>query len=81
VQLFLDDNAAVFAANVDLTAARRRIDAVAASFTGHAFDQDASARGAKDQIEMQRQCRLKFRGQQMKASRATSPLQEDTDKS
>ena len=43
----LDDNAAVLAAIVDLTAARKRLDAVVASFTGHVYDQDASDRGAK----------------------------------
>jgi len=47
VQLFLGDNAAVLAAIVDLTAARKRLDAVVASFTGHAYDQDASDRRAK----------------------------------
>jgi hypothetical protein len=47
VQLFLDDNAALLAAIVDLTAARKRLDAVVASFTGHVYDQDASDRGAK----------------------------------
>ncbi|HEY2853617.1 MAG TPA: hypothetical protein VGJ18_12265 [Gemmatimonadaceae bacterium] len=65
MQLFLDDNAAVLAAIVDLTAARKRLDAVAANFTGHAYDQDASARGAKGEAEKQRQLRLKLRGQQM----------------
>jgi len=65
VQLFLDDNAAVLAAIVDLTAARKRLDAVAASFTGHAYDQDASTRIAKGETAKQRQLRLQLRGQQM----------------
>jgi hypothetical protein len=65
VQLFLDDNAAVLAAIVDLTAARKRLDAVVASFTNHAYDQDASNRGAKGETAKQRQLRVKLRGQQM----------------
>jgi hypothetical protein len=47
VPLFRDDNAADLAAIVGLTVARRRRDAVAASFTGPAYDQGASALGAK----------------------------------
>ena len=65
VQLFLDDNAAVLAAIVDLTAARKRLDAVVASFTSHAYDQDASDRGAKGETAKQRQLRVKLRGQRM----------------
>jgi hypothetical protein len=65
VQLFLDEYAAVLAAIVDLTAARKRLDAVVASFTGHAYDQDASDRGAKGETAKQRQLRMKLRSQQM----------------
>jgi len=65
VQLFLDDNAAVLAAIVDLTAARKRLYAVAASFTGHAYDQDASTRMAKGETAKQRQLRAQVRSQQM----------------
>ena len=57
MQLFLDDNAAVLAAIVDLTAARKGLDAVVASFTGHAYDQDARDRGAKGETA-KRQLRL-----------------------
>lgn len=65
VQLFLDDNAALLAAIVDLTAARKRLDAVVASFAGHAYDQDASDRGAKGETAKQRQLRAQLRSQQM----------------
>jgi hypothetical protein len=65
VQLFLDDNAAILAAIVDLTAARKRLDAVVASFTDHAYDQDASDRGAKGETAKQRQLRVKLRGERM----------------
>ena len=65
VQLFLDEYAAVLAAIVDLTAARKRLDAVVASFTDHAYNQDAGSRGAKGETAKQRQLRLKLRGQQM----------------
>ena len=47
VRVFLDDNAAVLAAIVNLTAARRRLGAGAASFTGHLYDQDPSDRDTK----------------------------------
>jgi hypothetical protein len=65
VQLFLDDNAALLAAIVDLTAARKRLDAVVASFTDHAYNQDAGSRGAKGETAKQRQLRLTLRAQQM----------------
>ena len=65
VQLFLDEYAAVLAATVDLTAARKRLDAVAASFTEHAYDQDAGDRGAKGETAKQRQLRVKLRGERM----------------
>jgi hypothetical protein len=44
VQLFLDEYAAVLAAIVDLTAARKRLDTVAASFTDHAYSASCHAR-------------------------------------
>jgi len=65
VQLFLDEYAAVLAAIVDLTAARKRLDAVVASFTDHAYNQDAGSRGAKGDTAKQRQLRLTLRAQQM----------------
>jgi hypothetical protein len=65
VQLFLDEYAAVLAAVVDLTAARKRLDAVVASFTDHAYTQDASDRGVKGETATQRQLRVKLRGERM----------------
>jgi len=65
VQLFLDEYAAILAAVVDLTTARKRLDAVVASFTDHAFNQDAGARGVKGETAKQRQLRLSLRAQQM----------------
>ena len=65
VQLFLDEYAAVLAATVDLTAARKRLDAVVSSFTEHAYDQDAGDRGAKGETAKQRQLRVKLRGERM----------------
>ena len=65
MQLFLDEYAAVLAAIVDLTAARKRLDAVVASFTDHAYNQDAGSRGAKGETAKQRQLRLTLRAQQM----------------
>lgn len=65
VQFFLDEYAAVLAALVDLTAARKRLDGVVASFTDHAYSQDAGDRGAKGETAKQRQLRVNLRGQQM----------------
>jgi hypothetical protein len=65
VQLFLDEYAAVLAAIVDLTAARKRLDAVVASFTDHAYNQDAGSRGAKGETAKQRQLRVQLRSKQM----------------
>lgn len=65
VQLFLDDNAAVLAAIVDLAAARKRLDAVIASFSSHAYDQEANDRGAKGETAKQRKLRVQVRSQQM----------------
>jgi hypothetical protein len=42
VQLFLDKCAAVLAVIVDLTAAQKPLDAVFASFSDHAYNQDAN---------------------------------------
>jgi len=64
-QRFLDTNDAVLTSTVDFTAARKRLDAVIASFTTHAFDQDASNRSAKGETEKQRQMRLTMRAEQM----------------
>jgi len=65
VQAFLDEYAAVLAALVDLTAARKRLDDVVASFSDHAYQQDAGNRGAKGETAKQRQLRLSLRSQQM----------------
>ena len=64
VQLLLDRHAAVLVALVDLTAARKRLDDVVASFSDHAYNQDAGSRGAKGETAKQ-QLRLKLREQQM----------------
>ncbi|MFL5615409.1 MAG: hypothetical protein ACJ796_17200 [Gemmatimonadaceae bacterium] len=65
VQLFLDEYAAVLAALVDLTAARKKLDAVVASFTDHAYNQDANDRGVKGETAKQHQLRVKLRGERM----------------
>ena len=62
---FATENAAQLTSAVDLTVARQRLDAVIASFTTHAVDQDANNRSAKCETEMQRQLRLKLRTEQM----------------
>jgi hypothetical protein len=64
-QQFLDENAALLTGVVDLAGARHRLDDVATSFTGHAFNQDVGARGAKGETAKQRQLRVKLRRQQM----------------
>jgi hypothetical protein len=61
---FLIENAALLT-GVDFSAARQRLDAVIASFTTHAFDQDVGVRGAKGETAKQRQLRVKLRQQQM----------------
>jgi hypothetical protein len=65
VQLFLGEYAAVLAAIVDLTAARKRLDAVVASFSDHAYNQDANDRGVKGETAKQHQLRVKLRGERM----------------
>jgi hypothetical protein len=65
VQLFLDEYAAVLAAPIGLTAARKRLDDVVASFVDNAYNQDAGNRGAKSETAKQRQLRLNLRAQQM----------------
>jgi hypothetical protein len=65
VQLFLDQYAAVLAAIIDLSAARKRLDAVVASFSDHAYNQDANDRGVKGETAKQRQLREKLRGERM----------------
>jgi hypothetical protein len=57
--------AAVLAAIVDLTAARKRLDAVVASFSDHAYNQDANDRGVKGETAKQHQLRVKLRGERM----------------
>ena len=56
---FLDDNAAVLAAIVDLSAARKRFDAVVATFSDRAYDQDASDRGVKGETAKQHRVKLR----------------------
>jgi hypothetical protein len=65
VQLFLDEYAAVLAALVDLTTARKRLDGVVVTFADHAYNQDAGNRGAKGETAKQRQLRLNLRARQM----------------
>lgn len=65
-QHFLDEEAALFTGVVDLTVARKRLDDVVASFTTHAFDQDAGSRAAKGETAKQRQIRVKLRREQMR---------------
>lgn len=64
-QRFLTENAAQLASVVDLSAARRRLDDVIASFTTHAVEQDGNMRSAKGETGKQRQLRLKLRKEQM----------------
>ena len=64
-QPFLDENAALLTGVVDLTGARHRLDAVVASFTAHALDQDVGARVAMGETAKQRQLRVQLRRQQM----------------
>ena len=64
-QRFLIENAAELARAVDLTAARKRLDDVIASFSTHAVDQDANNRSAKGETEKQKQLREKLRTEQM----------------
>jgi hypothetical protein len=62
---FLDENAALFT-GADLTAARKRLDDVIASFSANAVDQNVGIRGAKGETAKQQQLRLKLRTEQMK---------------
>jgi hypothetical protein len=64
-QRFLDEHTGLLTAGVDLAAARKRLDDVTSSLTGHAFDQDAGNRAAKGETAKQRQLRLKLRSQLM----------------
>lgn len=63
-QSFLDENADQLT-GVDLTAARKRLDEVAANLSSHAFNQDVGSRGAKGETAKQRQLRIKLRREQM----------------
>ena len=63
-QRFLDENTALLN-GVDLTAARKRLDDVVNSFSGHALDQDLGGRNAIGETAKQRQLRLKLRVEQM----------------
>jgi len=62
---FITENAAQLHSAVDLTVASQRLEAVIASLTGHAFNQDASNRSAKTETEKQQQIRLTMRTEQM----------------
>ncbi len=62
---FLTEYAAQLLSAVDLAVARQRLDAIIASLTSHAFDQDANNRSAKAETEKQQQLRLKIRTEQM----------------
>ena len=64
-QRFTTENAAQLTNSVDLTVARQRLDAIIASFSTHAVDQDANNRSAKGETEKQHQLRLKLRTEQM----------------
>jgi hypothetical protein len=64
-QVFLEENAALLAALLDLSGALRRLAKVLASFREHAFDQDAGDRGEKGETAKQRQLRLSLRRHQM----------------
>ena len=64
-QRFITENAAQLTSVVDLSAARKRLDDIVASFASHAVDQDANNRSAKGETEKQKQLRLKLRTEQM----------------
>ena len=63
-QRFLDENAA-FLNGVDFSAARKRLDDVATSFSSHALDQNVGERQSIGETNKQRQLRLKLRTQLM----------------
>ena len=65
VQLFLGEYAAVLSAIVDLTAARKKLDDVVASFADHAYNQDANDRSVKGETAKQRQLRMQLRSERM----------------
>jgi hypothetical protein len=62
---FFEEYATQFTGGVDLTAARKRLDDIVASFATHAFDQNANDRGAKGETLKQRQLRDTLRIEQM----------------
>ena len=64
-QRYFDENGVLFT-SIDLAVARKRLDDVIASFTTHAFDQDAGSRSAKGETAKQRQLRVKLRREQMR---------------
>lgn len=61
---YLDENNALLS-GVDFTAARKRLDTILRSFSGHAVDQNVGDRNAKGETAKQQQLRLKLRGEQM----------------
>jgi len=63
-QGFLDENAAQLT-RVDFTAARKRLDEVAADLSSHALDQHVGSRTAKGETAKQQQLRVKLRREQM----------------
>jgi hypothetical protein len=72
-QHFFDDNGAVLTGVVNLTAARKRLDDVAADFTTHALDQDVGNRGAKGESAKQRHGR-ESRARRVESRRPLSTL-------
>lgn len=56
---FLDENAALLT-GADLTAARKRLDDVIASFSANAADQNVGERGAKGETAKQQQLGLRL---------------------
>ena len=65
-QRFFEEYATQLTGGVDLTAARKRLDDIVASFSTHAFDQSVNDRGAKGETLKQRQLRDTLRIEQMR---------------
>ena len=63
-QLYLDENDAMLH-RVDFTTARKRLDDIVTSFSGHAVDQNVGDRAARGETAKQQQLRVKLRGEQM----------------
>lgn len=63
-QRYFDENDAMLQ-RVDFTTARKRLDDIVASFSGHALDQNVGDRGARGETAKQKHLRVKLRGEQM----------------